>query len=121
MLPMKTWLAGIAVVVALLVGCRRQPDPPGQWIFESYSADNGYVFRKDGVQYKAHCGGVVWTKDSGDWDVNEKVSESDCAAVLPFLHKVIPLKPGGEPDIVHFDRRDPGITWTYGFKIMEAK
>lgn len=118
---MKTWLAGIAVVVALLVGCRRQPDPPGQWIFESYSADNGYVFRKDGVQYKAHCGGVVWTKDSGDWDLNEKVSESDCAAVLPFLHKVIPLKPGGEPDIVHFDRRDPGITWTYGFKIMEAK
>jgi len=45
------------VMVALigsLAGCRHA-DPSGQWILESYNADSGYVFRKDGVHYKANC------------------------------------------------------------------
>lgn len=119
---MKATVSTIALLI-ILVGCSRlrQPaEPPGQWVLESYSADNGYVLRKDGVRYEAHCAAVLWTK-AGDFDINEKVSESHCTAVLPFLRKVVPLKPGGKPDIVHFDKEDPGIKWTYAFKITEAK
>jgi hypothetical protein len=113
-----------AMAASLLMGCNHfigQKDPPGQWILESYNSEKGYVFRKDGVRYEAHCGAVIWTKTDGDWDINEKVSESGCAVILPFLHMIVPLKPGGKPDVVHFDKQDPGIKWTYAFKITEAK
>jgi hypothetical protein len=120
---MKTFIL-VALSVGILAGCDRvavSKDPPGQWILESYDSEKGYVFRKDGVRYQAHCNAVVWTKASGDWNINEEVSEGDCATVLPFLHKTLSLAPGGKPDIVHFDKYDPEIKWTYAFKITEAK
>ena len=77
-----------------------------------------YVFRKDGVRYVAHCGAVIWHEFyKNDFDITEKVSEGDCATVLPFLHKVVPLKPGGKPDVVHFHKEGSGIKWTYAFSV----
>src|ERR1700722_18208853 len=109
----------VIIVLAAIGG--RPVDLPGQWVLERYSSGKGYVFRKDGVRYEAHCAAVISTKADGNFDINEKVSEADCAIVLRFLHKAVPLKPGGKPDIVHFDEQDTGVEWTYAFKITEAK
>ena len=119
-------IAAVAICLGMLVFVvldRNQvADPPGLWVLESYNADNGYVLRKDGGRYVAHCDAVIWTPTNALSNVNNKVSDSDCAIVLPFLHKVIPLKPDpASPDIIYFEARGLGAKWSYDFKIIEAK
>ncbi len=78
-------------------------DPPGQWILESYSVVTGYVFRKDGVRYHAHCRGMLeastFKKNGLDLSAGlvpipsgPTQPESNCSAILPYLNKPVPLK-----------------------------
>lgn len=137
---MNKHLLAFALFAAIgLSGCTRiavQNDPPGQWVLESYSADKGYEFRKDGVQYKAHCRmsytpGRAEADPSGDQEPippgtglvdvpSPSAAESTCSAILPYLHKAVPLTGGG--DILIFTQQDgPLKNWTYEFTITEAK
>jgi hypothetical protein len=139
---MKTLLSGLAIVL-LLVGCARSVERPaqsGEWILESYTADKGYVLRKDGVKYVADCGyyffgpvsqdeyhrgepqlsampgkGLLVQKDSGE-----------CTAILAYLHKPVPFQQYASypPDRLFFLKQQPGSTYIEGiteFTIIEAK
>ena len=71
---------------------------PGQWLLVSYSAEKGYAFAKDGVQYEAHCAGFISADAINKLppgfilDTNPAVQEGICSAVLPYLHKPAPVK-----------------------------
>src|SRR5258708_15147565 len=59
---MLMWFAILNMSVPLLTnqnGASVGKDPSGQWILESYSLYTGYVFRKDGARYHAHCRGML--------------------------------------------------------------
>ncbi len=124
----------IFIVLGLLlsgfaVGCHRA-DPPGQWIFESYNANTGYVFRKDGVHYRAECFTTTfrgedpiesrrqWQEATGKTG-SENPNEDVCSEVLPYLHKVITMKDDPETHPM-LDYTDPNGT-VVEFEIVEAK
>jgi hypothetical protein len=111
----------LIVLGAGLLGCRGVTEPSGQWVLESYSADRGYVFRKDGVEYLARCAQFDsaeliqkqpeiisdssvapalppgWTpipKPGLDWRpiLSPTHNEWICSPILPYLHKSVSLR-----------------------------
>jgi hypothetical protein len=94
----------------------------GQWFLESYNEKSGYVFRKDGIHYTAHCK-ISYLHEAAN--VLPAASESECSAVLPYLHKPLPLEQGPRgPDlqILRFTETHEGGTkgWHCEFTIAEA-
>jgi hypothetical protein len=71
-----------------------------QWKLEEYSSDSGYIFSKDGVIYRTHCGGffsadAIKTLPPGFvLDPNPAMQEGYCSSVLPYLHKIVPMTQG---------------------------
>jgi hypothetical protein len=114
----------VLLSVWALVGCAHRSQ--GQWVLESYSAEHGYVFRKDGVRYEAHCSNsippgenafdrkLVWQRATGKLEP----PENECSEVLPYLHKAVPLHQEPGADVLTFlDERKV----VYEFTITEAK
>jgi hypothetical protein len=100
---MKASLIGLLLVMGIAAGCGHTitvgiDNHPGQWVLVSYSAEKGYVFSKDGVQYEAHCAGFISADAISKlppgfiFDANPVVQEGICSAVLPYLHKQAPVK-----------------------------
>lgn len=93
-----------------------------QWLLESYNEKTGYMFRKDGVHYTAHCRiSYLYEADN----VLPATSESECSAVLQYLHKPLPLEQGPRgPDLqfLRFIETHEGGTkgWHCEFVIAEA-
>ena len=90
-------------------GTSVEKDRSGQWILESYSVSTGYVFRRDGVRYHAHCRGMLdaSTFKKNGLDLSAGVvpipsgptqPESNCTVVLSYLNKPVPLRqfPGAD-------------------------
>jgi len=93
-----------------------------QWLLESYNEKTGYVFRKDGVHYTAHCR-ISYLHEAAN--VLPAASESECSAVLQYLRKPLPLEQGPRgPDlqILRFTETREGGTygWHCEFTIAEA-
>lgn len=116
----------IVFLALILAGCSTGVKPPaqnaGQWILESYDANKGYVFRKDGVRYMTHCR-ISYLHDATN--VYPAASESECSAVLPYLHKPLPLEQGPRGPDVHIlmftETHDGGTKgWHCEFLIAEA-
>ncbi len=115
----------VILLTLILAGCARsvdRVDVSGQWILESYDEKKGYVFRKDGVHYKTHCR-LSYLYEAGN--VQPASSENECSAVLPYLHKPLPLEQGPRgPDlqILKFTENHEGGTkgWHCEFTIIEA-
>jgi hypothetical protein len=118
-------LTGLVIAICLLEGCRHS-DQPGQWILESYSADTGYVFRKDGVRYLAHCynsmpPGVSSEDTRRNWERltnGDGPPENECSEVLRYIHKPVPLTQEYQDDRLAF-KDERGVL--YEFRITEAK
>jgi|HubBroStandDraft_4_1064222.scaffolds.fasta_scaffold14353_4 hypothetical protein len=113
-------VVGVALVPRLLHS--NSPSESRDWILESYDEQKGYVFRKDGMRYKTHC---TRSYLSGTGNLPEATSESECSAVLPYLHKPLPLEQGPRgPDsqILKFTETHEGGTkgWHCEFTIGEA-
>src|SRR6266404_4431325 len=94
-----------------------------QWYLESYNERTGYVFRKDGIHYTAHCR-ISYLHEAAN--VLPAASESECSTVLPYLHKPLSLEQGPRgPDlqILRFTETHEGGTtgWHCEFTIAEAK
>ncbi len=115
----------VILLTLILAGCARtvdRVDVSGQWILESYDEKKGYVFRKDGIHYKTHCR-LSYLYEAGN--VQPPSSENECSAVLPYLHKLLPLEQGPRgPDlqILKFTETHEGRTkgWHCEFTIIEA-
>jgi hypothetical protein len=94
----------------------------GQWFLESYNEKAGYVFGKDGIHYTAHCR-ISYLHEAAN--AQRAASESECSAVLLYLHKLLPLEQGPRgPDlqILRFTETHEGGTkgWHCEFTIAEA-
>ena len=63
-----------------------------------YGTSEGYTFRKNGVRYETHCTGFYLSSDGGEESYYSRptvnIEESTCSAVLPYLHKPVPLEQG---------------------------
>ncbi len=93
-----------------------------QWLLESYNEKTGYVFRKGGAHYTAHCR-ISYLHEAAN--VLPAASEGECSAVLQYLHKPLPLEQGPRgPDlqILRFTETREGGTygWHCEFTIAEA-
>jgi S1-C subfamily serine protease len=73
----------------------------GQWVLQSYDADKGYTFVRDGVQYQAECWATgrpylgFPSENIPDTDPDALPPEparqqTECADILPYLHKPVP-------------------------------
>jgi hypothetical protein len=134
------WPLSIAIVflgIFASLGLLRRRES-GQWVLESYSAERGYVFSKDGATYEAHCRAYFPPppKDSVPSPIeippgaaftrlpNPHEMEIACSNVLPYLHKPIALEHfAGSDDILSFtETRDGGFKgYTYQFSITDTK
>ena len=122
---MAAYMKKVILLTLILAGCTRtvdRVDVSGQWILESYDEKKGYVFRKDGIHYKTHCR-LSYLYEAGN--VQPAISENECSAVLPYLHKPLPLEQGPRgPDlqILKFTETHEGGTkgWHCEFTIIEA-
>ena len=86
----------IAALIMFAAGCNH-----GQWILKSYDKDEGYVFEKNGVQYRASCiatgspvrGPENHTRPDTSPDAlppGPADDESACGEILRYLHKPVP-------------------------------
>jgi hypothetical protein len=88
----------VILAALILVSC----DPRrNQWVLQAYDEDKGYTFAKDGVSYQAHCyamgrpviGNNVPDPNPDALPPNPAFGgERDCTAVLPYLHRPIPIR-----------------------------
>jgi hypothetical protein len=81
-----------------LISCNANRD---HWTLKSYDKDEGYVFEKNGVEYRASCAGtgspVLGPASNRKPDTdpeavppNPAEDESACGEILRYLHKPIP-------------------------------
>jgi hypothetical protein len=87
------------LLLLVLVSCNQSKD---QWTLQSYDKDKGYVFVRNGVEYKAKCFAtgqpVLGAPPNETPDTSSDAmppnpafgQESACDNVLPYLHKPIP-------------------------------
>jgi hypothetical protein len=75
--------------ILLLVACTSSPSK-NQWVLESYDANKGYVFSKDGVHYQAHCYAFDRAYEKTFDPTRFARTESDCAAVTRYMHQPLP-------------------------------
>jgi len=132
-------LVAFILPLLLLVGCSKSEPPkpvdisaglvsksadPGEWVLESYDANRGYIFSKDGIQYLAHC--QFWNMlyaDGNPVTFQRARSESDCASVLEYLHKPVPIEPSlieNQKDRIVFMGQTPKSPYCQ-FQIVSAK
>jgi hypothetical protein len=131
----------IAVLLGIFISLwRLRHQEAGQWILESYNAEQGYVLSKDGATYEAHCRAYFPPPPKGYAPLplgseipsgaafsrlpNPHEMEIACSNVLPYLHKPVPLEYfAGSDDVLNFtETRDgPFKGYTYQFSITDAK
>jgi hypothetical protein len=131
-------ITGVAalLIAAGLGGCGRfgrHKDPPGQWILESYSVERGYVLRKDGFRYRAHCRGMFGPLMVDGVDIRAGLvpipsgptrPESECTNILPYMNKPVPLTQfAGADAVLQYHQTEDGTYkgWITEFVITEAK
>ena len=77
------------ILLLLLAGCSNSA-PKGTWVLESYDANKGYVFSKDGVHYQAHCYAFDRAYEKTFDPTRYAHAESECAAITRYLHQPLP-------------------------------
>jgi len=117
----------IPLVAVAMMSCNRsapkdialpsnKPKQSGQWILESYDADKGFTFSKDGVLYATRCDHISSKVSNIRIDIQD---QSQCARVLSYLHKTIPIDESSEMVngvIAYVDGNDLLV-----FEILHAK
>jgi hypothetical protein len=97
-----------------------------QWILQSYDQNKGYTFVQNGVSYQTDCaatGKPVLQSGAPNTDPDALPpnlaldGESDCADILPYLHKSVPLRQVDGTLLVFTEEQN----YKLEFKIREAK
>jgi hypothetical protein len=85
-------------LLLLFTSCNRTNN---RWVLQSYDKDAGYVFVQNGVSYQTHCfatGRPMLANNVPDMSPDALPpnlawnGEADCADILSYLHKPVPLR-----------------------------
>ncbi len=88
----------VIAVAALLFVCCGKPKPAHSYVFESYTTtDDGataYVFASDEMEGSIHVHYIA----TCEGHMGQSGADSDCRAVAPYLHKMLPPTYLSSPD-----------------------
>ena len=105
----------------MLAGCSRFRTPSNQWMLVAYSAEKGYMFRKDGMTYRMRCSQADATKEH-DHHVDD--DNGACSDILPYMLKAVPLHGDGvtKDHLIFYPLGENDLAGYYDeFVIVEVK
>jgi hypothetical protein len=112
------------LILLIFMSCNQA----NQWVLQSYDKDNGYTFIRKGVSYQTHCfatGRPMLSDNVPDTNPDALPpnpafdGETDCADILPYLHKSVPLRQVEGSLLVFTEENEQN--WKLEFQIKEAK
>lgn len=109
------------LVMTMLAGCSRFRTPSNQWMLVAYSAEKGYMFRKDGMTYRMRCSQADATKEH---DNHVGDDNGACSDILPYMLKAVPLHGDGvtKDHLIFYPLGENDLAGYYDeFVIVEVK